>query len=289
LGFKTGVDFKGGRQFVVEFTQQGTDTPAPLSSQQVEQVRQDLTQTFENNAPIIKTLSSDHQLMITSSYRVNERDATDQVQQLLMQGLDQNFSEYDKTVISSTDVGPTVASDIRRAAIFSVIFSLLIIFLYILIRFRKWQYSLGAIAAIFHDVIIVLGVFSVLGQFDLPFNLEINQAFIAALLTIIGYSINDTVVVFDRIRENLGEMKSSTLPDVYNTSIDQTISRTLITSATTFITALILFLFGGDVIKGFIFAIMIGIIVGTYSSVFVASPISLDLLNREKEAEMQKA
>ncbi|MEL6191282.1 MAG: protein translocase subunit SecDF [Bacteroidota bacterium] len=282
-GFKTGVDFKGGRQFVIEFLQD--DLPADLSDADVEQVRSDLTAVFESDAPQIKTLSSDNQLMVTSSYLVTDREATDKVQQIMLGGLENNFGDYTINVISASDVGPTVASDIRQAAYLSVIGSLLIIFFYILIRFRKWQYSAGAIAAIFHDVIIVLGIFSLLSQLDLSFNLEINQALIAALLTIIGYSINDTVVVFDRIRENLGEMKSSRLSDIFNISIDQTISRTLITSVTTFLTALILFIWGGDVIKGFIFAIMIGIVVGTYSSIFVASPISLDLLKRSEGAE----
>ncbi|MEM6763371.1 MAG: protein translocase subunit SecDF [Bacteroidota bacterium] len=282
-GFKTGVDFKGGRQFVIEFVQ--NDAPVDLTDQDVEQVRSDLTNVFESDAPQIKTLSSDNQLMVTSSYLVEDREATDRVQQLMLSGLKDNFGDYTINVISASDVGPTVASDIRQAAYLSVIGSLLIIFFYILIRFRKWQYSAGAIAAIFHDVTIVLGVFSLLSQLDLSFNLEINQALIAALLTIIGYSINDTVVVFDRIRENLGEMKSSKLSDIFNISIDQTISRTLITSVTTFLTALILFIWGGDVIKGFIFAIMIGIVVGTYSSIFVASPISLDLLKRSEGAE----
>lgn len=282
IGFKTGVDFQGGRQFVVEFTQDGQ--PAPLSDQDIETIRTDLTEIFNNNAPVIKTLSSDNQLLITTSYLVDERDSTTFVQKELDRGLNQNFSQYTKTVISSTDVGPTVANDIRNAAYLSIIGSMIIVFLYILMRFRKWQYSLGAVAAVFHDVIIVLGIFSILGSLDLGINLEINQALIAALLTIIGYSINDTVVVFDRIRENLGEMKASKLNIIYDTSIDQTISRTLITSVTTFITALILFLFGGDVIKGFIFAILIGVIVGTYSSIFVASPISLDLIQRNKKA-----
>ena len=282
IGFKTGVDFDGGRQFVVEFTDNGQ--PALLQDSDIETIRQDLTVTFDNNAPVIKTLSSDNQLLITTSYLVDERDTTTFVQNQLMSSLDQNFGQYQKTVISSTDVGPTVANDIRNAAYLSIIGSMLIVFLYILIRFRRWQYSLGAVAAVFHDVIIVLGIFSIFGSLDLGINLEINQALIAALLTIIGYSINDTVVVFDRIRENLGEMKASKLSVIYNTSIDQTLSRTLITSVTTFLTALILFVFGGDVIKGFIFAIMIGVIVGTYSSIFVASPISLDLLQREQQA-----
>ena len=285
LGFKTGVDFQGGRQFVVAFFE--NEQAAPLSSADVEQIRRDLTASFESDAPIIKTLSSNNQLMITSSYKVEDREATEEVQNILLDGLNKNYSQFDKRVISSSDVGPTVASDIRQAAFLAVLFSLIIIFFYILLRFRKWQYSLGAIVAIFHDVIIVLGVFSILGQLDLPFSVEINQTLIAALLTIIGYSINDTVVVFDRIRENIGEMKSNSLSEIYNISIDQTISRTLITSVTTLITALILFIFGGDVIKGFTFAIIIGILVGTYSSIFVASPISLDLLARDKD--LQKA
>ena len=139
----------------------------------------------------------------------------------MMDALKQSFGDYKAEILSTSDVGPTVANDIRQAAYFSVIFSMLIIFFYILVRFRKWQYSLGALVAVFHDVTIVLGVFSVLSIMDLPFNVEISQTLIAALLTIIGYSINDTVVVFDRIRENIGEMKSSKLSDIYNISIDQ--------------------------------------------------------------------
>ncbi|MCL4137432.1 UNVERIFIED_CONTAM: hypothetical protein GTU68_064373 [Idotea baltica] len=282
--FKTGVDFKGGRQFVVEF-KDASGNDADLTSAEVESVRNSLTSAFDNDAPVIKTLSSNNQLMITTSYLVTDREATTKVTDLMTKNLKENL-KYVPEVISTSDVGPTVANDIQTAALKSVIFSLLIIFFYILVRFRKWQYSAGAIAAVFHDVVIVLGIFSFLSIFDLPFSVEINQALIAAILTIIGYSINDTVVVFDRIRENIGEMKASKLSNIYNISIDQTISRTLITSVTTFMTAFILFMFGGDVIKGFVFAIMIGIIVGTYSSIFVASPISLDLINRtEKEEE----
>jgi SecD/SecF fusion protein len=279
VGFKTGVDFKGGRQFVIEFT--GQDGWDGLQDRDVEQIRADLTAAFDGDAPVIKTLSSNYQLQITTSYKTDDRSGL--VDSLLFQGLRQNYGQYELTRESSTDVGPTVASDIKRAAFYSVLFSLLVIFLYILIRFRKWQYSLGAIIAVFHDVIITLGVFSLLSRLPLPFNLEINQAMIAALLTIIGYSINDTVVVFDRIRENIGEMKASKLRDIYDISINQTISRTLITSMTTLITAIILFTFGGDVIRGFVFAIIVGIVVGTYSSIFVASPIALDLLRFERK------
>jgi len=282
VGFKTGVDLNGGRQFIVEF-KQGEEAYG-LENNEIEGVRSELYTQFENNAPVIKTLSTNNQLMITTSYLIDDREATDKVGKLMLDGIRNTVSGVDLNIISTSDVGPTVANDIREAAVLSIVFSLMIIFFYILVRFRYWQYSLGAIIAVFHDVVITLGIFSVLSLIDLPFSVEIDQILIGALLTIIGYSINDTVVVFDRICENLGEMKSSDLSTIYNTSIDQTISRTLITSVTTFLTVLILFLFGGDVIRGFSFAIMIGILVGTYSSVFVASPISFDLISRNKEA-----
>lgn len=300
IGFKTGVDFNGGRQFVVVFADdastQDYSKPIRLNDEQIEDFRSDLTSAFDGQAPVVKTLSSSNKLQITTSYRSGDiaeeegkRNATDDVIARLEEGLGKTVGPKAFDIEGSSMIGPTLAQDIQRAAIYAIIFSLLIIFFYILVRFRKWQYSAGAIAAIFHDVIIVLGIFSVLSLFDLPFNVEIDQAFIAALLTIIGYSINDTVVVFDRIRENIGEMKSSSLSEIYNVSIDQTISRTLITSVTTFLTVLILFIFGGDVIRGFSFALMIGIVVGTYSSIFVASPISLDLLQRGEESEEAKA
>ncbi len=299
IGFKTGVDFNGGRQFVVVFAEnaanQNYSKPINLDDQQIETFRADLTAAFEGQAPVVKTLSRDNKLQITTSYRAGDigqeegkENATDDVINKLKEGLGVSFDKNTFDIEGSSMVGPTLAQDIQRAAIYAIIFSLLIIFFYILLRFRKWQYSAGAIAALFHDVIVVLGVFSILSLFDLPFNVEIDQAFIAALLTIIGYSINDTVVVFDRIRENIGEMKSATLSEIYNVSIDQTISRTLITSVTTFLTVLILFIFGGDVIRGFSFALMIGIIIGTYSSIFVASPISLDLIKKGKEEVLAK-
>ncbi|MDX2246846.1 MAG: protein translocase subunit SecDF [Bacteroidia bacterium] len=281
VGFKTGVDFKGGRQFVVEFMQNGA--PVNLSGEDIEQIRGDLNTALKNTDPVIKTLSSNNQLMITTSYLIENRQATDSVSTIVLDGLKQNFGQYQTKILSTSDVGPTVANDIRQAAFLSVIFSLMIIFFYILLRFRKWQYSLGAVAALFHDVIITLGAFSVLSLFDLSFSVEINQALIAALLTIIGYSINDTVIVFDRIRENIGEMKSTSLSDIYNISIDQTLSRTIMTSLTTLMTAFVLFFFGGDVIKGFTLAIIIGISVGTYSSVFIASAIALDFLKKEEK------
>jgi SecD/SecF fusion protein len=282
LGFKYGVDFEGGRMYKISFFEADSVQQYPLNPTEINDIRTELTGAFENNEPVVKTVSNDNQLMITTNFRIDDREATQEVEKLMENTVESTVPAI-IGVDEVQDVGPTVANDIRTAAYLSVLFSLLIIFFYILVRFRKWQYSLGAIAAVFHDVMIVLGIFSVLKLFDnLPFNVEINQATIAALLTIVGYSINDTVVVFDRIRENIGEMKSSKISNIYNVSIDQTISRTLITSFTTFLTALILFSFGGDSIKGFIFGIMIGIIVGTYSSIFVASPIALDLIRRQQ-------
>ena len=283
LGFKYGVDFEGGRLFKVAFFESDSTSTYNLSNQEIDNLRGSLTSSFDNNEPIVKTVTDNNQLLVTTNYLSKDADATTQVQQLLKTTAESTIGNVKMGVDEVQVVGPTVANDIRTAAVLSVVFSLLIIFFYILMRFRKWQYSLGAIAAIFHDVLIVLGIFSILKLFDnLPINVEINQAMIAALLTIVGYSINDTVVVFDRIRENLGEMKSVKISDIYNVSIDQTISRTLITSLTTFLTALILFIWGGDSIRGFIFGIMLGIIVGTYSSIFVASPIALDLIRRQK-------
>jgi SecD/SecF fusion protein len=184
--------------------------------------------------------------------------------------------------MSSQKVGPTIADDIKDAAVWSIIFSLLVIFMYILLRFRKWQFSLGAVAAVFHDVIIVLSIFSVFYGL-LPFSLEIDQAFIAAILTIIGYSLNDTVVVFDRVREYMHIYKKKKIHEFMNTSLNSTLSRTINTSVTTFFVLLIIFIFGGEVIRGFMFALMVGVVVGTYSSLFIASPIMLDTINTKED------
>ena len=189
--------------------------------------------------------------------------------------------EQDYEIMSSQKVGPTIADDIKNAAMCSIVFSLLIIFLYILLRFRKWQFSLGAVVAVFHDVLIVLSIFSFFYGI-LPFSLEIDQAFIAALLTIIGYSLNDTVVVFDRVREYMNINKRKEIKEFMNTSLNSTLSRTINTSLTTFFVLLIIFIFGGEVIRGFMFALMVGVIVGTYSSLFVASPIMLDTISKTK-------
>ena len=276
-GLNYGVDFVGGRSYVVRFDDIVDN----------EKLRSELTTVFVDNdglkyAPQVKTFGDDNQVKITTKYMIddNTNDADEVVEAKLKEGLVKMQMDYE--VMSSQKVGPTIADDIKDAAVWSVFFSLLIIFLYILIRFRKWQFSLGAVAAVFHDVLIVLSIFSIFYGI-LPFSLEIDQAFIAAILTIIGYSLNDTVVVFDRVREYMGMHKKQEIETVMNKALNSTLSRTINTSMTTFFVLLVIFIFGGEVIRGFMFALMIGVVVGTYSSLFVASPIMLDTLKRKEE------
>ncbi|MCL4169087.1 UNVERIFIED_CONTAM: hypothetical protein GTU68_050898 [Idotea baltica] len=181
--------------------------------------------------------------------------------------------------MKSVKVGPTIADDIKNNAFLAILGSLFVVFLYILLRFRRWQFSLGAVVAVFHDVLIVLGVFSILGKI-MPFNMEIDQAFIAAILTVIGYSLNDTVVVFDRIREIIGERGWKGGENI-NSAINSTLSRTLNTSLTTLVVLLTIFVFGGESLRGFMFAMIVGVIVGTYSSVFIATPVMYDALSKK--------
>jgi len=279
FGFKYGVDFVGGRQFVVEYD---------ASEIQLDKVRNSLTQAFQNNMPIIKTVGSKNQIMITTNYLVNQQDADEKVANLIIETLKKEPSTPNPRIIKSTKVGPTVARDIVIGAYYSVIFSLLIIFLYILLRFSRWQFGLGAIASLIFNVFTVMGFFSILSYLDiLPFSLELDQSIIAAILTVVGYDINDSVIVFDRIREVLRETKFKfDYEKIFNSGINQTLSRTLITSFTTILSALILFIFGGEVIKGFMFAMLIGFFVGVITSIFVASPITMDLIiNVEKKTE----
>jgi len=274
-GLNYGVDFKGGRTFVVRFDDTANN----------ENLRASLGQAFVTDGvemfPEVKTFGEDNQVKITTKYLIDSQDLnTDElVATQLAEGLAAH-GVYE--IMSSQKVGPTIADDIKDAAVWSVVFSLLVIFLYILLRFRKWQFSLGAVAAVFHDVMIVLSIFSIFYGI-LPFSLEIDQAFIAAILTIIGYSLNDTVVVFDRIREHMGIFKRKDFNELVNSALNSTLSRTINTSITTFFVLLVIFLFGGEVIRGFMFALMVGVLVGTYSSLFVASPIMLDTMNKSEE------
>ena len=182
----------------------------------------------------------------------------------------------------SSKVSPTIADDIKKSSIWAILGSLVVVFLYILLRFKKWQFSLGAVAAVFHDVLIVLGIFSIAWRF-MPFSMEIDQAFIAAILTVIGYSLNDTVVVFDRIREFFNEHTSWKFERTVNTALNSTLSRTLNTSLTTLVVLLAMFIFGADSLRGLLFALIVGVVVGTYSSVFIATPIMTDTMNKLEE------
>jgi SecD/SecF fusion protein len=192
-----------------------------------------------------------------------------------------NYEGKNVGVLQATKVGPTIAEDIKTNAYWAVLGSLLVVFLYLLISFRRWQFSLGAVGAVFHDVIIVLGIYSI-GFKYLPFNMEIDQAFIAAILTVIGYSLNDTVIVFDRVREFLSEHTSGTFNEVVNKALNTTISRTVNTSFTTLIVLFSIFILGGETIRGFVFAILVGILVGTYSSLFIATPLMVDTINKQE-------
>ena len=267
-GLNEGVDFKGGRTYVVRFDNEVV----------TQDVRAALASPLET-APEVKTYGKTNQVKITTKYLIEEVGVDDVVDAKLNEGLTTLGLNYE--VMSSQLVGPTIADDIKQSAVWAVIFSLIVIFLYILVRFRKMSYSLGAVAAVFHDVLIVLAIFSFFYG-KLPFSLEIDQAFIAAILTVIGYSLNDTVVVFDRVREYFGA-KSGSRADIVNAALNSTLSRTLITSLTTFFVLLVIFIFGGEVIRGFMFALMVGVVVGTYSSLFIATPIMLDTMKKEEE------
>jgi SecD/SecF fusion protein len=186
-------------------------------------------------------------------------------------------------IMSSQKVGPTIADDLKVSSGYAVLFSLVVIFLYIVVRFRRWAFGAGALVSLSHDVLITLGLFSMLYGV-LPFSLEIDQAFIAAILTVVGYSINDTVIVFDRVRENMNLHQKWDLKETLNKSLNATLSRTINTSLTIFFVLMSIFIFGGEVIRGFTFALLIGVIVGTYSSLCIASPIVYDMLSRKKQA-----
>ncbi len=279
-GFELGVDFKGGRTYVVKFN----------DAVNTNEVRNALAVTFQK-APVVKTFGGKSQVKITTSYLIddNSLQADSIVEQGLYNGIKSLISD-DLSIedfnadhkLSSQKVGPTIADDIKNSAFRATLFALIGIFLYILVRFRKWQYGLGAVIALFHNVLLVLTVFSLFGGL-LPFSLEIDQTFIAAILTVIGYSINDTVVVFDRVREYLNIHKSKDMTSAINLAINSTLSRTLITSFTTLVVVFILFVAGGEVIRGFSFAILLGIIIGTYSSIFIATPIVVDLTKEKEE------
>jgi SecD/SecF fusion protein len=284
-GFDYGVEFKGGRSFTIKF-----DKP-----QNSDEIRNQLHKTM-GSYPVLKTVGSANQLNITTDYLIDKpgQTVTAEVQQKLFEGL-QSFlpqgttaEQFDKQYKqSSQTVLPTISDDLKKGALWATIVSLLAITAYIFIRFRDWRYSLGTIVALLHDVLVTLAVFSFL-KGVMPFPLEIDQHFIAAVLTVIGFSMNDTVIVFDRVREYSRSLFGQSKTVIINKAINDTLARTIMTSLTVFLTLLILFIFGGEVTRGFSFAMLIGVITGTYSSIFVAAPILVDFAKDKPLGEPEK-
>lgn len=273
-GFDQGVEYKGGRSYTVRF-----DTPT-----QNEKIRESLKTSF-GEYPVLKTVGDNKTLNITTSFMIDNpsKTADSAVEVALYNGLKESlpagltYADFKKSYKqSSQTVQPSISDDLKKGAVKATIFAIIAIFLYIFVRFRDWRYSMGTIIALLHDVFVTLAVFSFL-KGVVPFPLEIDQHFIAAILTVIGFSMNDTVIVFDRIREYSGKLKNESKGTIINKAINETLSRTIMTSLTVFLTLLILFIFGGEVTRGFAFAMLIGVITGTYSSIFVAAPVLVDI------------
>jgi SecD/SecF fusion protein len=288
-GFRHGVDFDGGRSYTVRFEK-------PMKTDDVRAV---LEKEF-GTEPYVKTIGNTNQLNITTNYKIDEQSLTvdKEVTEKLYNGLKQFYDPTvtyeifasNRYIVASQTVSPTISDDLRAGAVKATILSLVVIFLYILLRFSKWQYSIGTIFSLLHDVMVTLAVFSYCRDF-VPFALEVDQHFIAAILTVIGFSMNDTVIVFDRIREyfRTGTFKGQSRDFIINKAINDTLSRTVMTSLTVFLTILILFIFGGEVTRGFAFAMLIGVVTGTYSSIFVAAPVLVDFDRKNKLSDESEA
>jgi SecD/SecF fusion protein len=279
-GFSLGVDFQGGRTYTVRYDQ----------AVNLEEVRANLNETFELNTEV-KIYGAENQVRVTTTYNIDETH--DEADQEVLAKLNEGLSKVEGNsyeIMSSQKVGPTIANDIKNRAIYAGIFSIVIIALYILVRFKRWQYSVAAAISTTHDAVIILALFSVLDGI-VPFSLDIDQHFVAAILTVIAYSINDTVVVFDRLREYLGkrEFRNKPITETINLAVNRTLSRTIITSLTLIFVLVVLFIFGGEVIRGFSFAILVGIIVATYSSIFIAAPMVADLQNDQLQEKEEAA
>jgi SecD/SecF fusion protein len=289
-GLDYGVDFSGGRNYVVRFDQDVNPTA----------IRASLQKEF-GNAPEVKNFGPNYQVKITTDYKVNEdsEDVKREVIAKLHHGTRQFFKYKDITIaqfestlksplgiISSEIVGPTMADDIKRSAVIAVVISLILIFVYIGLRFRKWQYGLAGLASLAFDALMTIGLFSLFSRV-LPFNLEVSQDFVAAVLTVIGYSINDTVIVFDRVRENVRLNPKQPYGKVMNDAMNQTLSRTFNTLGSTLLVLVIVFAFGGEVLRGFMFALLMGVASGAFSSLFVACPIAYSLITRTKKEQVK--
>jgi SecD/SecF fusion protein len=289
-GLNFGVDFSGGRSYIVRFDQ----------DVKTNDLRKSLAVQF-GDAPEVKTFGSSNQVKITTKYMVEDKSlkVDSLIEQKLYNGLKagyntpldfKNFSSANDQIgiLSSQKVDPSISDDIKQSAVYAVIFALLAIFIYVGIRFKKWQYGLGGVISLFHDTLIVISMYSLFYGI-LPFNLEVDQAFIAAILTVIGYSINDTVIIFDRIREYIGLYPKRDLAVNMDQAMNSTLGRTFNTSGTTLVVLLAILIFGGDVIRGFIFALLVGVAIGTYSSIFNATPVAYDFIMMKVRKDKKKA
>ncbi|MFN4299889.1 MAG: protein translocase subunit SecDF [Thermaurantimonas sp.] len=296
-GLDYGVDFVGGRSYQIRFDQ-------PVNTVKLATAIGEyfIDESGKKIVPTVKTIGSANQVIVTTKYKINQTglEVENEIKGKLYQACkpfyatevpESQFLDNDSGIgiVAERQVGPTIADDIKESAIWALVFSLLVIFLYILVRFSRWQFSLGAVLAAFHDVLVVISLFSLLYGI-VPFTLEIDQAFIAALLTVIGYSLNDTVIVFDRIREYFAtHSRRKPINEVINEAVNNTLGRTINTSLTTLFVLVIIFIFGGEVIRGFMFALMMGVIVGTYSSLFIATPVVYDTFSEEDRIKLQEA
>jgi preprotein translocase SecF subunit len=266
-GLTYGIEFKGGKEYVLKFQK-----PASVTS-----IRNDLTKPL-NNQPIVKQFGSPEEILI----RTDAKGSISDVESTIMAVMGKLFPNNPATVEKTNIVGPRFAKDLKTGALKAVIFALIAIFIYILIRFKDWRMSLGATLGLAHDVLIVAGVYAIFSNVS-PFSMQIDETMIGAFLTIVGYTINDTVVVFDRIREFLREGRNMEYTELVNKALNDTLSRTIVTSLTVLFTVIVLFFFGGQVLKGFSFGMIIGVIIGTYSSLFVATGIEVELRLRGGE------
>ncbi|HET6556968.1 MAG TPA: protein translocase subunit SecD, partial [Prolixibacteraceae bacterium] len=279
-GFQSGIDFKGGRTYVVRFD----------NNVKVGDVQNALTAVF-NHTPEVKTYGNANTVRITTTYKIEDlgEDADNQVEAQMYEGLknagfvgDISSDTFSKVnLLSSQKVGPTISDDIKKDAVLAIAFSLLVVFMYVAVRFKNWQYGMGGLLSLAHDAILTLGVYSLFYGL-LPFSLEIDQAFIAAILTVIGYSINDTVVVYDRIREYLHLYPKRTLAENMDNAMNTTMRRTFSTNLTVLMVLVAIFLFGGTSMQGFTFALVVGCAVGSYSTLFIAAPMVYDTILKVK-------
>lgn len=289
-GLNPGIDFTGGRNFVVRFDQ----------DVKTNEIRTAISDKFGGN-PEVKTFGGNNQIRITTNYKIesNEPEVDKEVETMLYDALKGFFAKEEMSLTDFTQqldprgiqsvqkVQPTIANELLWQAIWAVLISLVLIFIYIALRFRNWQFGLGGVIALAHDALLTIGLFSLFYKI-MPFSMEIDQSFIAAILTVIGYSINNVVIIYDRIRENLGLHPKRELYVNINNAVNSTLGRTVNTAGTTIVVLLAIFVFGGEVIRGFIFAMGAGIIIGTYSGIFISAPLVFDLLGRAKKIKHTK-